>query len=154
MGMLLSLVLVGGGLYAAVKIGLAVRKGKNSPNAFGSGSTPTMRSNMAWMGENQPLAERGRGGYGKPPAGRGIEAVVGRALAELRLAVQRNEKDCTIVVQPSESDGPSLGMFLGQVAERVQSAGYIINWADTRNGVGIIKVWVPSAMLDGSQRVP
>jgi hypothetical protein len=148
MGILLSLVLVGGAIYAGIKIGLAGRRSRR----VGGSSYPT-GSNMAWMDRDQPLAQRGRGGQGRS-AGVGLEAVVERAFSQLRTAVQRGAKEDTIVVQPTEATGPSLGIFLGQAAQRIQDAGYIINWADTRNGVGIIKVYVPFPMLEGTQPVP
>jgi hypothetical protein len=92
--------------------------------------------------------------FGKKKPVRSVDAVVERALAQLRDAVARRAHDETIVIQPGEGGPDTALMVMGKVAQRLQDAGYIINNGDTQGQVGLIDVRIPLRMIEGTQPVP
>ena len=83
-----------------------------------------------------------------------LDSFVDQALTQLREAVARRAEVEEISIRPGEAGPGGLGITTGQVAQRIQDSGYIIEWADTQGQIGIVRVIIPIAMIEGERPVP
>jgi len=83
-----------------------------------------------------------------------LDSFVDQALSQLREAVARRAELEEVVIRPGEAGPGGLGITTGQVAQRLQDVGYIIDWADTQGQLGIVRVRIPLTMVEGERPVP